>query len=92
MLIVTFYMLAVNPGIAFCNRIFKLTITISLGRQRTTTQPFPLVFGVVVAFHRRFFVLFHDHDIYLSTGGPTRTCTQTPTIMSRLLYCLSYRP
>jgi hypothetical protein len=25
-------------------------------------------------------------------GGPTRTCTQTPTIMSRLLYYLSYRP
>ena len=30
--------------------------------------------------------------LYLYFGGPSRTCTRTPQIMSLTLYYLSYRP
>ena len=63
MLIVTFDVFAVNPGIASYNHVFKSTVAITFGRQRATTQPVPLVFRVVVAFHWQFLVLFHGVDI-----------------------------
>lgn len=70
MLIVAFYVFAVNTRIASSRHVFKLPGTITFGRQWATAQPVPLVFRVVVAFHGRFLLLLHGHDIYLSPGGP----------------------